>query len=256
MRRARRGKAPPFKVPLLLWLTIGGGKDPAAYARAQDLAIPAVSYPGLPKWAASADGFVPAGWLLEAQASGDLNQDGMDDLALVIRQKSPDNVIPNSEGLGEAPFDTNPRILAVAFREKSGTGYALQLEDRALIPRRTNPVAEDPFDKDDGIAIRRGSMQVRLRWFLSAGGWETFTAAYTFRHRHGRFELIGYDRDELHRGSGATNAVSINYLTGKVKVTTGNMQDDATKVRQRNLPRRRVLLISDIGDGLEFDPDG
>jgi hypothetical protein len=255
MSPVQRGKGPSFRA-ILLWLILGGGILPATSAPAQDLAIPDVSYPSLPKQASSADGFVPTGWVLEAQASGDLNQDGVDDLALVIRQEYPDNIIANSDGFGEDPFDSNPRILAIAFRKGAGNDYALQLENRTLIPRRTNPSAEDPFDQDDGIAVTRGAVKVRLRWFMSAGGWETFTVAYTFRHRRGMFELIGYDRDELHRGSGATKAVSINYLTRKVEVTTGSIQDDATKVSRKGLPhQRRVLTIGDIGDGLEFDPD-
>ena len=241
---------------LLLWLALGGGIFPATSVLAQDLAIPDVVYPSLPKRAVSAGRFVPAGWRLEAQTSGDLNQDRIDDLAFVIRQESSDNIIANPEGFGEDPFNTNPRIFAVAFRTQPGGDYALQLENHRLIPRRTNPSAEDPFDKDDGISIARGTVKVRLRWFMSAGGWETFIAAYTFRHRRGRFELIGYDRDELHRGSGATKGVSINYLTQKMETKTGSIEDQATKVRRRSLPQRPALLtVGDIGDGLEFDPN-
>jgi hypothetical protein len=252
MRPIQRGKGPPFKA-FILWSALGGGILSVASALAQDLAIPDVVYPSLPKRAASADGFVPAGWVLEARASGDLNQDGTGDLAFVIRQNDPANILSGIEGLGEDPFDTNPRILAVAFRNAPMGDYALQLENHTLIPRRTDPVADDPFDKDDGIVITRGGMQVRLRWFLSAGGWGTFTAAYTFRNRNGRFELIGYDREDLHRGSGETKAVSANYLTRRMKVTTGSIEHDANKVTWKSLPQRPLLTLDQIGDGLAFD---
>ncbi len=254
MNSVQRGKEPSFKA-VLLWLILGGGILSATGALAQDLVIPDVSYPSLPKKAASAEGFVPSGWVLEAQASGDLNQDGVDDLAIVIRQNDPANVLRDIEGLSEDPFDTNPRIIAVAFRVQSDGDYALQFENHTLISRRTNSSAEDPFDKDDGIAVARGAVKVRLRWFMSAGGWETFTVVYTFRHKSGMFELIGYDRDELHRGSGATKAVSINYLTRKLEVTTGSIEHNAIKVRRKSLPQRPILTIDDIGDGLGFDPD-
>lgn len=212
-------------------------------AAAQNLTIPEVVYPSLPRQAETAEGFVPPGWRLEAQASGDLNRDGNADLILVLRQNNPANVIEDFDGLGEKPFDTNPRILAVAFRDERSGKFSLQLENHTLIPRRTEPAADDPFDKESGIAIVRDGFQVRLNWWMSAGGWETFNTIHTFRHKTGRFELIGYDRNTTHRGSGDTTSLSINYLTRKAKKTTGHISRDALKVRWQNSPQglRRPL---------------
>jgi hypothetical protein len=224
-------------------------------AAAQDFAIPEVVYPGLPRQAGTAEGFVPPGWTLEVQASGDLNRDGKGDLILVIRQNDPDNVIRDFEGLGEKPFDTNPRILAIAFRDEPSSVYTLQSENHSLIPRRTDPAAADPFDKETGIAIVRDGFQVRLDWFMSAGGWETFNTTYTFRHRAGRFELIGYDRNTTHRASGDTKSISINYLTRKVKTTTGHISRDADTIHWLPLPQRPAPTINSIGDGLSFRPE-
>jgi hypothetical protein len=223
-------------------------------AAAQDLAIPEVVYPSLPKQAQTAEGFVPLGWVLEVQASGDLNQDGNADLILVLRQNNPANVIEDFEGLGEKPFDTNPRILAIAFRDGPSGKFSVQLQNHTLIPRRTEPAAADPFDKEIGIAIARGSFQVRLDWFMSAGGWGTFNTTYTFRHRSGRFELIGYDRFTTHRGSGDTASLSINYLTRKVKRTTGHISRDNDKVHWQTLPQKPAPTLESIGDGLSFEP--
>ncbi|MBF9196806.1 hypothetical protein [Microvirga terrestris] len=223
-------------------------------AAAQSLTIPEVSYPSLPRQAGRAEGFVPPGWMLEVQASGDLNQDGKADLILVVRQNNPANVIEDFEGLGEKPFDTNPRILAIAFRDGGSGKFALQFENHTLIPRRTEPAADDPFDKELGIAVVRDGFQVRLDWFMSAGGWETFNTTYTFRHRSGRFELIGYDRSTTHRGSGDTSSLSVNYLTRKVKRTTGHISRDADKVRWQKLPQRPSPTLETIGDGLSFEP--
>jgi hypothetical protein len=224
-------------------------------AAAQDLAIPEVIYPSLPRQAETAEGFVPLGWMLEAQASGDLNQDENADLILVLRQNDPANVIADFEGLGEKPFDTNPRILAIAFRDGPSGKLSLQLENHTLIPRRTEHAADDPFDKDIGIAIVRDGFQVRLNWWMSAGGWETFNTIYTFRRKSGHFELIGYDRNTTHRGSGDTTSLSINYLTRKVKKTTGHISRDAGKVRWQTLPQRPTPTLESIGDGLGFEPE-
>ncbi|WP_152568763.1 hypothetical protein [Microvirga sp. BSC39] len=176
-------------------------------------------------------------------------------MVLVLRQNNPANLIENFEGFGEKPFDTNPRILAIAFRERLSGRFSLQLQNHTLIPRRTEPAADDPFDKDIGIAVVRDGFQVRLNWWMSAGGWETFRTTHTFRHRSGHFELIGYDRETTHRGSGDTTSLSINYLTRKVKRTTGHISRDADKVRWQTLPQRPVPTLEHIGDGLSFEPE-
>src|SRR5262245_61487571 len=79
-----------------------------------ELDIPKVTYPTLPAEGSSAESFVPTGWKLEAEHKGDLNKDGKDDLVLVLRMNEPRNVIQHDE-LGQNPFDSNPRILAIAF---------------------------------------------------------------------------------------------------------------------------------------------
>ncbi|MGK9164817.1 hypothetical protein KXR53_00885 [Inquilinus limosus] len=226
-------------------------------AAAQAPDIPTVTYPPLPRQAASAEGFAPAGWRLEAQARGDLNGDGAEDLAFVLHATDPKNVVPNPDGFGEDPLDTNPRILAVAFARKGGAAYDLALENHTLIPRRTDPVLEDPFDGTaaGGLQIARGTLRITLGVFVSAGSWTTWNTTQTFRWQNGRFELIGYDRTSTHRGSGETNGLSINYLTRRVKRTEGNIESDEEKTRWETLPRGPLLGLDEVGDGLEFDPE-
>jgi hypothetical protein len=248
-RHLRDGWGPLSQAALLpfgawLWL--------AAAAGAQELVIPEVTYPSLPQQSGGPEGFVPSGWTLEARAKGDLDRDGAADLALVLRQQDPKNVIAN-EGLGENPFDTNPRILAVVLREPSG-GYRLAFANRALIPRRVDPVVADPLE-EGGIAIGRGALRVTLYRFAGAGGWSMGTTSFTFRLRDGTLHLIGYDRETTARNTGEMNEISINYLGGRAKLTRGRIEQDRTESTWRKLPRRPLLTIDAVGDGLEFDPE-
>jgi hypothetical protein len=222
--------------------------------RADELVIPDVAYPTLARHAASAEAFAPAHWSVEAQASGDLNGDGRPDLAFVLRDHDPRNVLANKDGFGPDPFDTNPRILAVAFANPGG-GYDLVVQNRALITRPTESNIDDAFDATDGLAIKRGVVNVTLHLFANAGGWTAGSMSYAFRFQHSRFELVGYDSSMVQRNSGETNDLSINYSTGKVKVSTGTIESDASKVRWRTLPARAPLTIDTVGDGMEFDPD-
>lgn len=218
---------------------------------AQELVIPKVTYPSLPQDGASAEAFVPKGWKLEKQQSGDLNKDGQDDLLLLLRMDDRKNILKN-EGLGQDPFDTNPRILAVAFGK--GRSFTLGLENHTLIARTEDPVMDDPVGESGGVAIERGTLKVSLYSFASAGSWSAGSSTFRFRHGKRGFELIGYDSSSTQRNTGEVEQVSINYLTGKVQISTGTISDDKLKDKWRKIPKKKLLLLEEIGDGLAFDP--
>ena len=87
-----------MRLPLLITLLLT-----ALPAVGQELRIPPVDYPVLPASATSAAGFVPAGWRIEQQLSGDLNGDRRDDLVLVLRQQDPRNIVEH-DGFGISHF--------------------------------------------------------------------------------------------------------------------------------------------------------
>ncbi|MEO7177681.1 MAG: hypothetical protein ABIW83_02445 [Allosphingosinicella sp.] len=219
---------------------------PAA-AAAQD--IPAASYPALPAEAATEQGLVPAGWRIEARAGGDLDGDGKADSALVLRETDPRNVIP--QPMCEEKFDTNPRILAVLLARPGG-GYRLAVETHALIPRRENSCELDPFS---AIAIERATLRIDLERMMSAGGWDAGTTTFRWRWRDGVLRLIGFDYSNVRRNSGAMGLISVNYATGRAKISTGNIANDGETVRWKTLRNRRAPTLGEVGDGLMFDPE-
>lgn len=223
----------------------------ATTSLAQPLSIPDVTYPTLPAQAASADGFTPTGWRQEILAKGDLNGDGVEDLALLLRNQAPENVLDN-RGLGPRRFDTNPRILAIAFGQQGG--YRLALQDHTLIRRPVSPTLEDAITSPDDVAIQRGTLRVTQHLFANAGSYGTLRPTFTFRWQNSRFELIGYDSLSVNRGSGETEAVSINYSTHRATVTTGSIENDEEKTRRLTIPARPLLSLGEIGDGIDFDP--
>jgi hypothetical protein len=223
-----------------------------AVGSAAEPAIPPVNYPELPAASATAPGFVPKGWRIEASARGDLDGDGKPDLAMVLRSTDPANLLRDTFCAGE--FDTNPRILAILLARTDG-GYRLAAENHELIPRRDNPCQVDPFSEPGQIAIERGTLRIDLERMMSAGGWDAGTSTYKLRWRDGALRLIGFDYSNVQRNSGALSLLSINYLNGRVKITTGNVGTDRDKVRWTTLRNRRAPTLDGIGDGLMFDPE-
>lgn len=215
-----------------------------------DQTVPAVTYPELPREAAELAGFVPSGWKLETTSGGDLNRDGLADAALVLRMNDPGNLVA-TDWDPEQKYDSNPRMLVVVFARKSA-GFELAASDHQLIPRLENQNQDDPFDE---VAIANGTLRVKMHLFMSAGGWQMGGSAFTFRWHDGAFKLIGFDRDSVMRNSGETEQVSINYLTGRKLVKTGNIGSDEQRSRTLSIARKPLIDLAEVGDGLMFDPD-
>lgn len=220
---------------------------------AAELVIPSASYPALVKHARSVEGFVPNEWRIEIQKPGDLNGDGRDDVALVLRAMDDRNIIDMRGQGGPENFDTNPRILMVAFANAAG-GYDLALENHTLIARTTEPSGQDPLDpngvQEGRVEIKNGTLQVTLGHFGGDMGHTT----YTFRFQGGRFALIGYDSVNVERSQGIMRSVSINYTTRRMERSIGKISDDVSKVTRTKLPAKPLLTMQHVGDGLDFQP--
>jgi hypothetical protein len=217
-----------------------------------DQTIPPVHYPNVPRHAPSLAGFVPSGWTLQDKGLGDIDGDRLPDAALVLRMRDPRNRIHPSFA-PKTRYDTNPLMLVVAFGSRGG-GYDLVAANHQLIPRRVNPNQDQPFD---GVTVAKGVLRVKMHEFLEAGGWRSGTSSFAFRWQDGALRLVGYDRDAIIKNSGATEVVSVNYHARRMVVKTGTMAgDEPDQTRTITLARKPLLTLDQVGDGLQFEPDG
>jgi hypothetical protein len=225
-----------------------------AIACAQELKIPEATYPTLPESGNVLTDFVPKGWKNEVHVSGDLNKDGIDDVAMILHESNPKNIFKNYD-THDVAFDTNPRILVVLFGNKGG-GYSLLLDNHTLIPRSDDPGLDDVIEGGGGIEIKRGSLKVKIGVFAATSSLSSIRA-YTFRWNNKQFELIGYDEDGRNRATSETTNVSVNFLTRKIKLVCGNEElDNADKIKWSKLAQGRSWTIDSVGDGLDFAPWG
>lgn len=222
----------------------------------------------LPQRASSAEGFVPAGWRLHAQASGDLDGDGRADLALVIQNTDPANIHHNTNGLGAPSWDENPRVLIVALAD--GNGFRRVAQASGFVPSVTNPVMDDPFAQDgivaSGMAIKDRVLSMQFGFWASAGTWSMFTKQWKLRWQVQRgchrqctpaMYLIGFDYSHLHRGSGGMREVSVNYLNSRTGQCDSSIEEDHCRMRAGPPVNTRTLLrLDQLGDGLSGDIPG
>lgn len=202
--------------------------------------------------AKSITSFVPEGWKIYSFVKGDLNKDGLEDVAMIIENTSSLNHSFN-DGLGSDTLNLNPRILLVLFQNKTDATYHLETINRNFIPSENdeeNTCLADPLDDVNGIEIAKGILKVRLHYWLSCGSWFVTDKTYTFRYQNNQFEMIGYDNEDYHRASGEMTSLSINFSTNKKCQTTGgNMFDDKLNkpiITCTKFLKKKLKLLSDI----------
>ena len=201
-----------------------------------DFKRPASSdYPVLPQHGKTVGDFVPRNWETVSKVSGDLNGDNSADYVLVVKAND-SKFLNKNDGLGSDTFDTNPRVLIILFKDENG--YKLAKQSNTFIVAPESPVMEEPFQ---GAAIKNAILQLDFEIFYSAGSWSMSQYSYKFKFLSGEFALIGADRIESMRNTGEMQTQSYNFLTNKLKVTTGNFTEDKPeKVRWKKLKQGKL----------------
>lgn len=167
---------------------------------------------------------IPEGWhLLERneggpdKAEGDLNKDGISDIAMVI------------EETGKSPEEASHRALLLAFG-KGNDSYELSLlADKAILQSDEGGVWGDPFK---GVSIGRGSVLIS---FYGGSNWRWYST-YRFQFRDKDWYLIGATLGSYFTGTQTEenadeedyNLISGDYIKrttddkGVVQTTKGN----------------------------------
>jgi hypothetical protein len=209
------------------------------------------SHPPIKKTASKINEFVPAGWKLIAEAKGDLNKDGLIDVALVIENTDPKNFISNADRLGGDTLNTNPRYVLVAFKMKNGL-YEMVAKNASFIPTQNStqsPCLTDPFGENGSIEIAKGLLSIHFQNFYSCGAWEIYNFDYIFRYQNQKFELIGYNKSSMHRSSGEQTSTTLNFSTMKMNYTNGtNAFKDGGKPKTtwKTIKPRKLLELNTI----------
>lgn len=216
--------------------------------------------PTIKKSVVKINDFVPTGWKLIAETKGDLNKDGLADVALIIENTNPKNFISNAGKLGGDTLNTNPRYLLVAFKKANGF-YDLVAQNKTFIPAPNSydsPCLEDPFAENGSIEIKKGLLSIHFQHFYSCGAWEIYNFDYIFRFQNQKLALIGYNKSSLHRSTGEETTTTINFSTKKMNYTSGTnafKNGDKPKTTWKNIKTTRLLELGTIkeDDLRQFD---
>jgi len=225
-----------FLVHLTLFICVSFASSQNIFS--QDFNRPRNSdYPNLPKSGKSINAFVPKDWETVGKAQGDLNGDKLEDCALVIKANL-SKFLNKNDGLGSNPFDTNPRILVILFKDQDG--YSIAKQSNTFIVAPDSPTQEEPFQD---VSIKKGVLELSFQLFSSAGSWSTTSSSYRFKFLHSGFVLVGADKTDSMRNTGEMESRSYNFLTSRLKVSTGNFSSDREKVRWKTYRLKKLKTL-------------
>jgi hypothetical protein len=169
------------------------------------------------KWEAH----TPKGWRVILDTSGDLTGDKKPEAVIVVEEQDKSKIIGNDR-LGNQTLNTNPRRLIVLT--PTTTGYRQIQSVGGFLPSEGDAESSclaDPLMENGGIEIKKGVLIVTLNYWLSCGSYGVTKDIFRFRQQGSRFRLIGKGTKSYSRSSGEGEEISINYLTGRKRETTG-----------------------------------
>ncbi len=164
--------------------------------------------------------YVPSGWKAIGVAQGKLSAKSNGDAVLIAEENDPAKRKVNDD-MGNPSINVNPRRLI--FLTKAQQGYRQTHSYDGFLPTEGNAQTTclaDPLE-EGGIDIAKNVFSVTLHYWLSCGSYGVTTRTFKFRSKNGAFRLIGMDSLSFSRSTGEGSEISINYLTGKKKYTTG-----------------------------------
>lgn len=190
----------------------------------------------------SASDIVPVGWE-SIFKTGDLNNDGIADLALIATPCNSDKMKTRDDGY---VYNFNQPVLAIYWGDQNG-GFNLFKQYDNVIPARP----DEFMDITPSLEIdNKGNLRIILEFFASAGSWTQPTTTHVFRFQNGDFYLIGKDVTELERTTGKTVVTSENYLTHRRIVTTERPRRKPTTKKTRLSKNPLKQIGFNLGDDM------
>lgn len=189
--------------------------------------------------------FIPNGYSLFEQYTGDLNDDGLEDIVLIVKDTKKENIITNRFG---EEVDRNRRGIIVLFNKE--TNYELVVENLNCFSSE-NEDGGVYFPPELWINIEDRNLKIHYG-HGRYGYWE-----FIFRYNNSNFSLIGYESSES-RGPVIDYKTSINFLTQKKLISKNTNQktengDEVFDETWHKINIDNLIKLSEINDFDELD---
>jgi len=193
-------------------------------------------YPTAAQQGKTIKALTPAQWKVIDSVKGDLNNDKVEDLALIFEFYAS---VKENRAYGDNTTELiteiqKPRILAVYF--KSGRNYKLVTQNNNFILRsEEGGTMGDPLRQ---MSIVNNQLNLS---FEGGGNWR-WKLNYTFKHQNDDWQLTKAGNYAYHTGSGEMNDKQYDFVNKKRLITSGTI-DDKNGSNER---REQVLTIKTL----------
>lgn len=179
------------------------------------------SYPKFIKQGKSIADLVPQNWKIIDTATGDLNDDNIDDLAMVIEYHLP---ITENRAYGDNETELikefqKPRVLAIFFRNKQTGNFVFSIQNNNFILRsKEGGTLGDPLRE---IAIQNKHLKLN---FEGGNDWR-WKLNYEFKFSQNDWKLMAAKNVYYHSETGELTEHQYNFSDRRAYSKKGNIFD-------------------------------
>ena len=210
-----------------------------------------------PQKASKVEDFIPKGWKSIVKKEGDLNNDNIKDVVLVIQKDDPDNAVPlfNAYEALIDIIDANQMIILVLFKDKNSQFNLVAKNEKDFIISAGKAMEEmakiemfisHNFDEDLSKAISIENDTLHIFTAIRNNYGDLNLSEYVFKYKNNKFELVSLKSfsEEIHSSYETKYSFFLNFLTKKVKIET-LIVDSKTNKNLTDNKKEKTLNITE-----------
>lgn len=175
--------------------------------------------------------FIPQEWSVKAKAEGDLNKDGLNDIAAVLINDTMEKNNTDETDL--------TRLLIILFKNSDGTLKLSAASEKAILCNSCGGVFGDPFES---IKIEKGVLVISHY----GGSSDRWAYVHRFRFQDGDWFLIGRTETNMNVNTLEGKSVDENLITGLAITETTAKGGKKTNTTQTKMPVKPLIKLKNF----------
>ena len=210
-----------------------------------------------PQKASKVEDFIPKGWKSIVKKEGDLNNDNIKDIVLVIQKDDPDNAVPLFNAYEDliGIIDANQMIILVLFKDKNSQYNLVTKNEKDFIISAGKAMEEmakiemfisHNFDEDLSKAISIENNTLHIFTAIRNNYGDLNSSEYVFKYKNNKFELVSLKSfsEEIHSSYETKYSFSLDFLSKKLKIET-LVVDSKTNKNLTDNKKEKTLNITE-----------
>lgn len=183
----------------------------------------------------------PKGYTQLHLATGFLNNDDIQDFAMIVQSQDTNNI--EIDSVSNDTINLNPRILAIYFGDDKGYFHKEIQVNRFILLRHmfamNEPIADFSITKNERLKIQ-------FSFFDPASSWTISNGTYHFKYQNDSFELINYQSSSLHRATMETVETSFDFLKGKKEKIITTLDSESKESIEKDVQRFKLKNLKSL----------